>query len=232
MEDKYCVYAHINKINGKVYVGQSKNITKRWHNNGLEYQKCPYFWSAIQKYGWDNFEHIVLIDNLTKEQADEYEIFYINKYHSSYKENGYNIREGGSHGALSEVTKQKISETMKEKGAWKGDLNPRHIDPLFGERNGMYGKHHTEETKQKISETLTGRHLDEAQKEKIAKFMNTQHPRAKKVRCIETGEVFLSARKAAEAYNTVHSCIARVCNKERKTTKGLHWEWVEDDINE
>ena len=61
--------------------------------------------------------------------------------------------------------------------------------------------------------------------------MNTKHPRAKKVRCIETGEIFLSARKAAETYHTAHSCITRVCNGERKTTLGKHWEWYNNDIN-
>jgi group I intron endonuclease len=233
MENKnnYVVYIHINKINGKSYVGQSSNLQKRWRNNGEDYQKSPYFWNAIQKYGWDNFEHIVLLDNLTKEEADLYEDYYINEYKSRYNENGYNIREGGSRGALAEETKKKISKIMKDKGLWKGDLNPRHLDPLYGERNGMYGKHHTEETKEKISEALTGRKLSEEHKQAIREFMNTKHPRAKKVRCIETGEIFLSARKAAEAYNTSHSCIARVCNGERKTTSGKHWEWVEDDIN-
>ena len=56
--------------------------------------------------------------------------------------------------------------------------------------------------------------------------MNENHPRAKRVRCIETGEEFLSARKAAEAYHTTHTCITRVCNGERKTTLGKHWEWI------
>lgn len=86
----------------------------------------------------------------------------------------------------------------------------------------MYGKHHTEETKQKISEALTGRELSEEHKKKISDFMNTNHPRAKKVRCIETGEIFISARKAAEAYHIAHTCITRVCNGERKTTQGKH----------
>ena len=95
----------------------------------------------------------------------------------------------------------------------------------------MFGKHHTKETKQKISKALTGRTLTEERKNQIRTFMNTNHPKAKKVRCIETGEIFLSARKAAEAYHTTHSCIARVCNGERKTTLGKHWEWYNDDIN-
>ena len=92
----------------------------------------------------------------------------------------------------------------------------------------MYGKHHTEETKEKISKAKKGKPMAEETKEKIRDFMNTQHPLAKKVRCIETGEIFLSARKAAEAYNTSHTCITRVCNGERKTTQGKHWEWYND----
>jgi hypothetical protein len=95
----------------------------------------------------------------------------------------------------------------------------------------MYGKHHSEETKQKISQALQGRTVSDEQKEKIKNYMNTSHPRAKKVRCIETGEIFLSARKAAEAYHTTHTCISRVCNGERKTTKNLHWEWYMDDTD-
>lgn len=229
----YCVYIHINRSNNKTYVGQTDNLTRRWRNNGIEYEKCPYFYHAIEKYGWNNFDHIVLISNLTKEEADKYEQFYIDYYHSRYNENGYNIREGGSHGALAEETKEKLRKIAQAKGLWKGELNPRHIDPLFGERNGMYGKHHSEETKAKISAAKTGQHLSEEHKQKISNFMNEKHPRAKKVRCIETGEIFLSARKAAEAYGTAHSCIARVCNGERKTTLGKHWEWYieENDIN-
>lgn len=239
-EKKYVVYIHINKTTNKTYVGQSCNIERRWRNNGIDYynynksdEDQSIFWKAIQSYGWDGFEHIILKENLTLEEANYWEGYYMDFYHSRYFENGYNIREAGSNGALSEKTKQKLSELAKERELWKGDNNPKHLDPPIGEKNPMYGKKHSEETRQKISEALTGRTLSEEQKQKIANFMNTNHPRAKKVRCIETGEVFLSARKAAEAYGTAHTCITRVCNGERKTTQGKHWEWVtEDDINE
>ena len=229
--NNYAVYVHINKINDKRYVGQTNNIERRWRSNGVDYKNSLYFYNAIQKYGWNNFEHIILKDNLTKEEADKWEKYYIDFYHSRYNENGYNIREGGNR-QLSEETRQKLSQIAKEKGLWKGDNNPRHLDPLFGERNGMYGKKHSEETKQKISEANKGRQLTEETKQKISNFMNNNHPRAKKVICLETGEVFLSTRKAAEAYNTSHTCISRVCNGERKTTAGKHWEWYKNDINE
>lgn len=229
MNNNYCVYIHINKINNKKYVGQTHDLKKRWQNNGVGYKKCRYFNFAIEKYGWDNFEHIVLKDNLTKSEADYWEKYYIEFYQTKYNENGYNIREGGN-GELSTETKEILSTKMKEKAQWAGEKNPRHNDPLYGERNGMYGKHHTEETKQKISEAKKGKEISEEQKEKIKNFMNTSHPRAKKVQCVETGEIFLSARKAAEKYGLGNSTISRICNGERKgSEKTKHWIWYEEE---
>lgn len=96
MTDNYKIYIHKNKINGKVYIGQTKQSLKHRWNNGNGYSSCPYFWNAIQKYGWDNFEHLLLIDKLTKEQADRLEKEYIQEYKSYDIEYGYNISLGGS----------------------------------------------------------------------------------------------------------------------------------------
>ena len=62
----YCVYIHINKINGKMYIGQTcQKPEKRW-NSGKGYKDDVYFSTAIQKYSWDNFEHEVIASILTK----------------------------------------------------------------------------------------------------------------------------------------------------------------------
>jgi group I intron endonuclease len=103
--NQYSVYVHINNINGKTYVGQTNNIVRRWRNNGIEYKPCEVFYKAILKYGWDNFTHIELVSGLTKEDADKYESYYMDFFQSRITQNGYNVREAGSHGALSEQTK-------------------------------------------------------------------------------------------------------------------------------
>ena len=69
MNDRtWTVYIHTNNINGKKYVGiTSRDVKLRWQN-GLGYKKC-YFANAIQKYGWDNFSHEIVYENLSKEEA-------------------------------------------------------------------------------------------------------------------------------------------------------------------
>lgn len=89
------IYKHTNKINGKCYIGQTcrKNVSERW-NNGKGYNGTI-FAKAIEKYGWDNFNHEIIEDNiLTQEEANEREQYWI-EYYGSYGENGYNMTRGG-----------------------------------------------------------------------------------------------------------------------------------------
>ena len=113
MAKVYCIYMHRNKINNKMYIGQTcqNPPAKRWLR-GEGYQHCSKFYHAIQKYGWDNFEHIILEKNLTLEQANAKEKFYIQFYNSI--QNGYNIKLGGSKGALTKEHKQKIKKSNQK----------------------------------------------------------------------------------------------------------------------
>ena len=76
-EKKRCIYLHRNKINGKVYIGQTvcqDNLTRRTHTDGSGYKnERSKFWRAIQKYGWDNIKHTLILDNLTHKEACEME---------------------------------------------------------------------------------------------------------------------------------------------------------------
>ena len=91
---KWIIYKHTNKINGKCYIGQTKQLlSERWRN-GNGYKNNLYFYNSILKYGWDNFSHEILEDNLQNlKQANEREMFWISKY-DSFK-NGYNLTAGG-----------------------------------------------------------------------------------------------------------------------------------------
>lgn len=150
------IYAHINKQNNKVYVGQTiQNINTRFGNNGYNYNynRNNLFYNAIQKYGWNNFEHkiIYIIESESKDDLllalnslEEQEIL---KYNSCNRECGYNVESGGKNTNKSDTTKQKISNSLK-------------------------GKKHSEETKQKISNSLNGFKSSEEAKQKIKTALN------------------------------------------------------------
>lgn len=93
-DDKcYYLYCHTNKINGKKYIGISVQKPNRRWRNGKGYKRCFKFQKAIDKYGWENFEHEILLTQLTSEEANQKEQEYIQKYNTI--NNGYNILIGG-----------------------------------------------------------------------------------------------------------------------------------------
>lgn len=111
----YCVYCHTNKINGKKYVGvTNQKPEKRW-KNGKGYKNNPYFYNAIEKYGWEEFDHDILFTNLSRDEAGEEEKRLISKWDLTNREKGYNVEGGGISGKIvSEETKKKLSEITKK----------------------------------------------------------------------------------------------------------------------
>ena len=98
-ERKWIIYVHTNKSNNKKYIGQtSQDPEKRWGANGCNYVNSPSFYNAIQKYGWDNFEHIIMFNNLTHKEANFWEIELIKLFKTSNKQYGYNLSKGGTGG--------------------------------------------------------------------------------------------------------------------------------------
>lgn len=103
--------------NGKSYIGKtSQKPEDRWGKNGKNYkEEQPLMYYAIQKYGWDNVEHIILEKNLSAEEADIKEQEYIEKYHSYYKDSlgsGYNMTKGG--GGFLKADAEKIEQLYKQ----------------------------------------------------------------------------------------------------------------------
>lgn len=166
-ERKWIVYKHTNKINGKVYVGQTcNNINKRWRN-GEGYKNCTLFYRAIQKYGWDNFEHEIIKSNLSQTEANELESFYIFLYKSTDKNYGYNVRTGGENSLLSEETKDKIRKANT--GRKHNSVTKKKLSELNkGENNPNWNKPRPESVRRKISKSNKGRIFSENHKEKLS----------------------------------------------------------------
>lgn len=99
-EHIWVIYKHTNKINGKSYIGQTRTPTKvRW-KSGFGYSKNQaVFANAIEKYGWDNFEHEIIETGIKSlEAANAREKYWIAHYHTYINDpecNGYNMTPGG-----------------------------------------------------------------------------------------------------------------------------------------
>ena len=222
MGKEYLVYQHINKINNKVYVGiTSRTPEERWGKNGRNYSTSPKFYAAINKYGWDNFEHRILETHLSKEEACLKEQYYIVKF-NSLSPNGYNLTTGGEMTEMSEEARKKLSKSM------------------MGNKNGL-GHKCSEEKKRKISEAQKGRtfteehkrHISEAKKSKgtgPCSEEKRQHIIAAKkdkkpVYCIETDTVYESIQECARQLHLQATLICKVCKGKAKTTGGHHFQY-------
>ena len=102
---------HTNTVNNKKYIGITcKKPECRW-NEGKGYKHNRYFWNAIQKYGWDNFDHEIVSFNLSHDDACKMEKDLIAYYDSNNSTYGYNLTSGGDSGFLhTEETKERIRE--------------------------------------------------------------------------------------------------------------------------
>ena len=110
------VYKHICP-NGKVYIGITckRSVNSRWEN-GTGYVNCTYFNHAINKYGWENIEHEIILSGVSKEEAVYAEKYLIRWY--KLHNMCYNLTDGGdgiSGTKRSPETKLKISMAVKGK---------------------------------------------------------------------------------------------------------------------
>lgn len=109
-EQTWCIYKHTLTLTGQVYIGQTNNIKARWKPSA--YKNCVKFYNAIQAHGWENFIHEIIIDNLTLDEANKMETYYIELYDSI--NNGFNLNTGGDNKIASEETRLKMSKTRKD----------------------------------------------------------------------------------------------------------------------
>ena len=200
----YMVYIHTNLINEKKYVGITSLTPERRWQKGYGYHRNAHFYSAILQYGWDNFSHEILFEGLSKEAACSKEIELIEKYKTNDPRFGYNNSTGGEFGSLgchlSEEVRKRLSEQAKLR---------------IGEMSPMYGKHHSEQSKKKMSESKKGKqtgennpfynkkHSEETRKRLSECRKGAKHTDETKAKMSETRRGVQTGRTGAKAYNSI-----------------------------
>ena len=227
----YIVYRHTSP-SGKSYIGLTCQTMERRSRNGEGYKECTAFYYAIRKYGWDNFSHEVLERDLSFTQACERERYYISLFDSLTTGNGYNLENGGRvNCCVSDETKMKISKTLR--GRKGHPLSEEHKRKLSEYHKGKKVPPKSEDTRKKLSIALTGRKFSEEHCRHISESkkgtqVGKNNPRARKVRCVETGVVFDTIKDAGEFIGGSPKNIISVCRGKLKTSGGYHWEYVEE----
>lgn len=227
--NQWCVYIHI-LPDGKVYVGRTGRPPEiRWAK-GTGYKGA--FREAIRRAGWENIRHEILCVCQTKAEAMEKEKEYIRSYKSFLPEHGYNIVIGD------ERTDELPPEVLERFRAaapkyWLGKKRPPHVveavrnanrnrsvseetrrklsDAQRGERNGFYGKRHTEEFK-------------ERQRQRAMGNQNRCNPVSQYSQTGEFLRQYSSVKEAAEITGIKYKSIVNCCSGVTKRAGGYIWK--------
>lgn len=149
---------------GKVYIGQSSNITRRFNSyKNLECKNQTKLYRSLVKYGVQN--HIFeILENCIDIEGNSKERLYQEQYNSVVS--GLNCKlttTKDKSGRLSEETKLKISNSHKGKF-----IKPESILKMINTRNRKNLNKHSDQTKRKISNTLKGHEVTESTRKKIS----------------------------------------------------------------
>lgn len=191
----FYIYCHT-APNGKRYIGQTCQKPERRWGEGRGYRGQEHFKRAIDKYGWDNFEHVVLCSVSSKADADFLEQWFIEKWDTFNSEHGYNHTKGGGGNlghklsteaiaklrqanmgrTLSGDHRKKISTTLKRKYAsgeiqvvsMSEDARAKLSSDRMGKGNPMYGRHQSDEVRKRIGAASRGKKRPDEWKQNIS----------------------------------------------------------------
>ena len=213
----WSVYKHISP-SGKIYVGiTSKKCFSRWGTCGKRYlgkQKNGnyvhrYFAPAIVKYGWSNFQHIIIATSLREEEAKSMEIELILKYKSLGI--SYNITNGGD---------GRLGTTFTHRTESKQAISLHHR------------RFQSDITKKKISEIQKGVKFPKWRKTLLSKAHDFEKIRVEQY--TKDGallNVFDSLMEAERITGTPSGNISRVCKGKGKSANGFIWKYQYETNN-
>lgn len=231
------VYLITNKVNGKIYVGQTtKSSSERWKQHCIS-TNCKKLHNAIKKYSADCFVISEIYTSFSKEDLDNQEIYWISYFKTMDKSFGYNLKSGGSKGINSEEVRERISNSLKERYKENGykERVCKHLkNPSFETREKMRlskkGTILSEDHKTAIKNTLINKKKTKQHAENIAKgktglrynwnnkFCWNDYPEKKK-KWIEAKTKYKTKEESNRAYN-LNKKTKRNLLKEEFNNKG------------
>jgi group I intron endonuclease len=180
------IYKAINKINGKIYIGQTMQTlegrTSHHYSDARRGKGKTYFHMALLKYQPEDFMWETICCCNSIDELNICEEYWIAFYDSTNRNKGYNLKKGGYNKTHSEETRLKISEGQKgRKAFYKGKKQP--LEMCVKRSITLMGHYVSEETKRKISQKATGRKVSKETKAKMSKtrkgHITTEETRAK-----------------------------------------------------
>lgn len=194
------IYKITNKINGKVYIGQSINIERRWKEHISDKRKNSLIHLAIEKYGEKNF-NFEIIEECSQSDLNQKEQYWIKEY-NSFK-NGYNLTRGGNSGFYYDVEAiyedylktQNINQTAKNVGC--------HFNTV---RNiiRLYGINHSEMQQEKPVEKID-------------------------CETLQVIQIYDSIQSAADEMKISRQAISNAATGHQKSSCGYFWRFVGDN---
>lgn len=237
---RFIVYCHTSP-SGKRYVGITCTSAEQRWSKGSGYKKNTHFYRAIQKYGWDAFQHSVLFENLTLEEARAIEIRLINEWKLNDRQFGYNLREGGD-GSFSEESRKKMSASrMGNKNSVGRTITPDQRARISNTLKKYYslndnpfkGRQHSEEVKAKLRSRVFSAETIAKMKANHSDVSGAANPSAKPiVQFSLTGEPikrYSYASLAASELSLDLSSIIKCCRGKLKSCGGYRWAYDTSD---
>ena len=248
-ERKWKVYMHVvpKELSGykhdKYYIGiTQQSLSKRWQH-GAGYHRCSLFRKAIDKYGWDNIEHLVIAEELTEKEAKDMEVELIAKYNSYNSKYGYNLTKGGD-GTVGRMKTEEEKE-MHRRLSLEICSRPDYVHP-------NKGKKMSEEFCRKASEAQKKRFADpnyinprkgipmsEENKQKLRKprpqFSGKNSATAKVILQYDLGmnliKEYPCAKDAAKETGIGYTTIISAVGGNIKTAGGYIWKYKNGKVN-
>lgn len=241
------IYAIVNKINSKRYIGKSKDISRRFYEHKYSMQKLSktgtssHLRHAVSKYGFDSFDFVILetIETLDESLLSELEISYMDLFKTNDPDFGYNIKRDSStsctlrESTISEMSKSKLGELNPNYGNRWSDEQRKNLSEkvISNHKNGLYKNIYNESHANKSSERWAN--YTDDQKDQIMTKQSLSASRYNYIQRTMQGDyvkTWSSIREITSSNPTyrrqgIYSCV----NGYKGSHRGYKWEKVLKD---